>query len=603
MVASRHRHLLAALLCALALCLTTAETAQASTSFCRSGSPTVLFASGGRHVLAYTPLETRVWDLEGREIFRLSGEVWRAISPDGRTIATQRADNTVRLWGLDGRQRAVLSGHAAPVSHVLFSPDGRQIATASPGDVVRLWTSDGAPVAALNPEVGTDGPHTVAFSPDSARLLTAGPGPARLWDRAGQPVGGAGAELGQVSGAAFSPDGSQIIVAGERGAMLADLGGRPVASLARPEAAVTRVSFSSDGRHLLTMLADNSSWVWDTNGQPVGSALGPAQFSPDGQALLTIGQDGTAWLRDLSGRSLASFWVRGSEVTDATFSPDSRRIVTVTENGPLQLWDQDGQQLAQFRGSSSWGCITARAAFSPDGARAATVGVYRTVQLWDLQKMRSIDLQMGGTTWYWLQVINPTLLIGTLGLWLVAVRLRAPTKPRLQTQRTLLGIWPAWAAAHGLIFLLALTPIWLVQVAAGWALGHMLWHIVRGYLPQVSGRVWLAASVLGWIAGWAAGEGVRLVLFTHGVYIDTRLVILPLAGAGMALGQWVATRRGLPGAHWVALAALAGWALGPLVAGAEFTSGRLELAMIQGITAGALPGAVLVWMLLAPEGE
>ncbi|HWQ14865.1 MAG TPA: hypothetical protein VNL77_18845, partial [Roseiflexaceae bacterium] len=557
---------------------------------------------GGQHVLAYTPLETRVWDLEGRELFRLSGEIWRAISPNGRTVATQRADNTVRLWNLEGRQVAVLSGHTTPISHVQFSPDGRRILTVSPGDVVRLWDGQGRPVAAIRPAHGeSDGPLTATFSPDGMRLLTAGPGPARLWSRDGQPIAVAEVTLGRISGAAFSPDGQQLIVAGEHGSALTDLAGRPLRGLNRPGEPVAEVAFSPDGRHLLTLLQDNTAQVWDTRGKQVGTALGPSQFSPDGQALLSIGEDGAARLRDLSGRSLATFWIKGSAVTDATFSPDGTRIMTVASNGPLRLWDQDGQPLAQFQESASWGCVMARGAFSPDGTRAVTVGVYRLVQLWDLERMRSIDLQVPARSWYWLTVVNPTLLVSVAVLWYAAGRFRAPLKRRLQSQRTLIAMWPAWAAAHGLALLLALVPLWPVRAGAGLALGHLLWQIARGYFPDVDGRRWLAAGALGWLAGWAAGEGLRLALFPYGAYVDIRLAILPLAGAGMAAGQWLVLRRVLPGAHWMLAVALAGWALGPLVTGAEYTTGWLQLALVQGVIAGALPGAALVWLLLAPE--
>lgn len=596
------RRLLAAIGAALALALAPPSPAQAASS-CRGGSPAVMFTPGGQHVLAYTPLETRVWDLNGREIFKLSGDIWRAISPDGRTIATQRTDNTIRLWSLDGRQVGVLSGHTTTISDVQFSPDGRRILTVSPGDVVRLWDAEGRHVAAIRAETGdTEGPLSVSFSPDGSRILTAGPGPARIWDRDGRPILDAGADLGRVNAAAFSPDGQQLILAGERGALLTDLTGEPLVTLAEEQPApVTQAAFSPDGQHLLTILQDNTARVWNTRGAQIGSALGVAQFSPDGQALLTISDDGTARLRDLSGRSLAAFFVKGSAVTDATFSPDSRHIMTVTANGPVRLWDEEGQSLAQFKESSSWGCMMARAAFSPDGQHAVTVGVYRIVQLWDLERMESLDLQVRSYSWYWLTVINPTLFFGVIGMWIAAVRLRAPTKPRLQNQLTLFGMWPAWAAAHGLVFLLALAPLWPIQAAAGLALAHLLWKIACGYLPTVAQRQWLAASTLGWLAGWAAGEGLRLALFVNGGYVDTRLVILPLAGAGMAIGQWLVLRRALGGAHWLLLAALAGWAIGAALTSTEYTSGRLELALIQGLIAGAVPGAALVWLLLAPE--
>jgi WD40 repeat protein len=593
---------LAALVLALCGVFALPGTAEAAVGPCRTGSPAVLFVPGGQSVLAYTPLETRLWSLEGRELFRLSGEVWRAISPNGRTIATQRSDNTVRLWGLDGRQTAVLSGHRTPISHVAFSADGRRIVTASPGDVVRLWDAQGAPIAAVRAEEGdVESPLAVSWSPDGQRLLIAGPGPVRIWTRDGRLLAEAAVDVGRVSGAAFSPDGQRLIVAGAQGSALADLDGRALQTLNQADEPVTKVAFSPDGQHLATLLGDNTTQIWDASGKQVGTALGPSLFSPNGQQLLSIGEDGSARLRDLTGRAMAALIVKGSSVTDATFSPDSSRIITVGTNGPLRLWDEAGQPLAQFQQSSSWGCVLARAAFSPDGTRAATIGVYRVVQLWDLEQMQSIDLHIPTRTWYWLTVINPTLLLSIGGMWLTTVKFRAPEKRRLQNQRTLLAMWPAWTAAYGLALLVGLVPLWPVQLLAGVLLANMLWHISHGYLPQVSQREWLAACTLGWISGWVAGELLRLALFPHGIYVDTRLVVLPLAGLGMAIGQWLILRGTLRGAHLLAICGTAGWLGGPLVTGAEFTHGWLELALIQGLSAGALAGAGLLWLLFAPE--
>jgi WD40 repeat protein len=94
------------------------------------------------------------------------------LSPDGQTILSGGGDGTVKLWNLDGMERATLKGNQGNVKSVNFSPDGQTVLSGGADGTVKLWNLDGTERATLKMNQGVV--TGVNFSPDGQTILSGG---------------------------------------------------------------------------------------------------------------------------------------------------------------------------------------------------------------------------------------------------------------------------------------------------------------------------------------------------------------------------------------------------------------------------------------------
>ncbi|MGH3774739.1 MAG: TIR domain-containing protein [Pseudonocardiaceae bacterium] len=332
-------------------------------------------------------------------------------SPDGRTLATGSADNTVRLWDVTDPSRPTplgqpLAGHTDYVRAVVFSPDGRTLASGGHDETVRLWdvTDPAHPTLLGRPLTDhTNAVHAVAFSPDG-RTLASGSADQTvlLWNIPAQLLTG---HIDTVWAVAFSLDGRTLATSGDDQTVRLWNVTDPThpTPLGQPLTGHTgwvgAVAFSLDGRTLATGSGDQTVRLWNVTdpahptplGQPLTGHtryVAAVAFSPDGRTLASGSADQTVRLWDVTDPAHPT--PLGQPLTGHTdyvhpmvLSRDGRTLATGGADRTVRLWNVTDPARPTALGEPLTDHTNAvnAIAFSPDGHTLASGGADQTVRL------------------------------------------------------------------------------------------------------------------------------------------------------------------------------------------------------------------------------
>jgi WD40 repeat protein len=206
---------------------------------------------------------------------------------------------------------------------------------------------------------------SLAFMPDSKRLLVGGVGHLRAWDlESGEPLplpaDGCIPKGEAVLSLAPSPDGKLALCGCSRSkeARLIELSsgecvkcyGGHGGTLLRP-AAVAGVAFSSDGEKVLTGGYDQTARVWDRKEGEQTALFGghrggwgwrgvvAVAFLPGGKRALSAGEDGTVRLWSTKTAEQKQRYEHGARVSCLAVSRDGAVAVSGGEDGALRTWE------------------------------------------------------------------------------------------------------------------------------------------------------------------------------------------------------------------------------------------------------------------------
>lgn len=325
-------------------------------------------------------------------------------SPDGDTLTTLNANNTVQVWNINTGELKYTLEHTSSIVGISFSKyssfndadDGHNIIITVHSDkTVRLWnTSTKVCQSTFSLEKHTDAIHSVAFSPDGNMLATASfDGNYLLWEIPSGLFKETLAKDGTVSknvfAGSFSPDGNSFALGVGGSVKILDLAPAKVKKfinrgLEHHHRWIRRIAYSPKGNIIATG-AGNDLMLWDTS---IGSHINTLYckfkitslaFSPNENTIAisttndTLLWDTKTWTlkHTLDGNSIVAF------------SPDGKTIATSYGwKGAVQLWNtQTGAHKNKLTGHGS---VVKNITYCPDGKTIATSAEDGTVLLWNL---------------------------------------------------------------------------------------------------------------------------------------------------------------------------------------------------------------------------
>ncbi|NER34320.1 MAG: protein kinase [Oscillatoria sp. SIO1A7] len=273
-----------------------------------------------------------------------------AISPDGRTIASGSADETIKIWDAkSGELINTLPGHEKSVYSLAISPDGKTLVSGGGDKAIEIWD------LRTNERKKTLEGHdfsvfTVAVSPDSKTIASGSSDKTiKIWElKTGELKNTLTGHSNWIRSLAFHPDSSTLVSGSQDKTVKTwDLKtGKEKKTLTGHTGGILSVAISPDGKIIASGSEDKTIKLWDgKTGNLKRTIKGyPSWFrsltiSPDGRVLMAGSGDKTIKMWDLTtGKEIQTLSGHDKGVYALAISRNGQTLVSGSEDMTVKVW-------------------------------------------------------------------------------------------------------------------------------------------------------------------------------------------------------------------------------------------------------------------------